>query len=288
MRFTPEVLHPIIFERFKEVTARSMSGNPQHNPEETAAVSKHGGVWFAEYWKGAILGLLSYAVPLTASILSRNMFGKGGHNVAVFFILSIFPVLLSIYLYQQNTKVVTLKEIDSLRPALRLNEFESMYLDCFLLVQKSTLLDKSQKIAWSESLKEALDRVIELEALKVEIRDLAMGFSSSDFTTEKKRLEEAIEKASDGVARETYRESLQLLNSRTDKVANAQVQLERIEAQIELSRHTFLRTKETIRSLQIAHKNETVIDLDSLRVNLSGVQNDASEVVKAIQELREM
>ena len=64
-------------------------------------------------------------------------------------------------------------------------------------------------------------------------------------------------------------------------------QSERIEAQLELTRQTFLQTHESLSGLTIGAQQSIHISLDPLRANLSRVQSESESILKAIEELNQ-
>jgi hypothetical protein len=284
VRYTPEELHPAIFEKIRVLTSDMAMG--MKSSETYAGVyGKHLSVWMSEYGKYLVAWLAGIPVIVASHSLSQPL-GKGPSG---FILISLFAswIALGVYLLMKNQKLATLTEIELLRPSLSLTEPESLYLDCFISVQKSNLLDATQKKSWSDALREALDRSIQLSKIHTDLTDLAGGKYAREFHAEEERLQNLIETSQDEVARRAYQESLELLLQRESRATGVVAQIERTEAHIELTRQTFLRTRETLIGLQVNQKQNVQIDLEPLRANLNRVHHDAKLIVDAIEELHQ-
>jgi hypothetical protein len=285
MRFTKNELHPVIFERMKEFASSAYMTNGM-TPEQYKVYNKHSGVWFKEYWRGLSLWVAGIPLGIGATALAKQYMTKGAAALVFFACLAIWCAVGAMG-YAKTQGEATLGELEALRPGLKLSETEGLYLDCFIAVQKCELLDAEQRRAWCDALREAMNRSIQLQELEEELRQLSGGKGSHEVQEEIHRLEGLVASTEDSVAKQTYQESLEIVRARSTKAESALVQIERTEAHLELTRQTFIRTREMIRSLQVNQQQVTRVDLDPLRANLDRVQTDAKLIVDAIEELNQ-
>ena len=94
--------------------------------------------------------------------------------------------------------------------------------------------------------------------------------------------------STDQVAKEAYDQSLEMAQDRMSKWDSFAVQAERTEAHMELTKQTFLKTRDTLKGLSLTQQEAVRVDLEPLRANLSRVQTDAHEIQRAIEELRQI
>jgi hypothetical protein len=284
-RFTPKDIHPSIFEAVHELTASYMSGTADQRT--TLAGTKHSSVWFAEYWKGTMIWLLGLIPVIGGAAIAAD---TGGKALRVF----TFLILLCLWLaagyagYQKNKKMLTWEELEALRPGLNLSEHQSLYLDCLKSIEESKVLDASQKKSWREGLFNALDQSMSLSKLSEEMRMPLGGKNHSDSLAEITRLKSLTAQTSDSIAKQAYEESLKMALDRLSKGDSLAVQSERTEAHLELTKQTFLKTRDTLTGMSLQQQHSIQVDLEPLRANLSRVQNEAHEIQRAIEELRQI
>ena len=110
----------------------------------------------------------------------------------------------------------------------------------------------------------------------------------SENLTEITRIESLTERTSDPIAKEAYSESLRLAKDRLSKWDSMATQAERTEAHLELTKQTFLKTRDTLKGMSLQNQQAVQIDLEPLRANLSRVETEAHEIQRAIEELRQI
>lgn len=284
-RFTPKDIHPSVFEAVYEMTASYMSGTA--DALTTAAGSKHSSVWFAEYWRGTMIWLLGLIPVIGGAALAADL---GGKAIDVF----TFLILLGLWMaagyvgYQKNKKMITWQELEALRPGLNLSEHQSLYLDCLRYVEESRVLDADQKKSWRDALYNALDQALVLNKLSEEMKSSSGGKNHTESLAEIARLQSLSSQSTDEVAKEAYGQSLEMAQDRMTKWDSFAVQAERTEAHMELTKQTFLKTRDTLKGLSLTQQEAVRVDLEPLRANLSRVQTDAHEIQRAIEELRQI
>lgn len=285
-RFTPNDIHPSIFEAVHALTSSYM--NDQLKDEKrVAAATKHSGVWFAEYWKGCLLWFACLAPIVLGAAGTPDAWGKFAK--VAFLVVSICAWLaLGVYGYEKNKKLLTWEELDTLRPGLLLTEHQSLYIDCLQAVEESKVLDATQKKNWRDALYNALDQAIVLENLAEEMKQSAGGKNHATEISEVNRLEALVAKSSDPLARQAYEESLQMAKERMGKWDSVASQAERTEAHIELTRQTFMKTRDTLRGMRLQQQQTVHVDLEPLRANLNRVQTEAYEIQRALEELTQI
>jgi hypothetical protein len=286
MRFTKDELHPVIFERMKDFAQSAYAAQGQ-TPEQQKIYFKHSGIWFKEYWKGLTIWLAGLPAMIALTSAAKESASKPVAAMTFITLLAIW-VVAGVIGYSKSQGQASIEELEILRPGLKLSEIEGLYLDCFLAVQRCELLDIEQKKSWCAALKDAMERSLELERLEGELREMSGGKDAHEIDAEINRLQGLIDATEDAIAKQTYRESLEMVRSRSTKADGALVQIERTEAHLELTRQTFIRTKEMVKSLQISQRQPTPVDLDPLRANLERVQSDAKLIVNAIEELNQV
>lgn len=282
-RFTPNDIHPSIFEAVHALTSSYMNDELK-DKQQLSAANKHTGVWFAEYWKGCLLWFACLAPIILGAISMPDSLGKVA-KIAFLFVMIPLWIALGVYGYEKNKKLLTWDELDALRPGLNLTEYQSLYIDCLKSVEESPILDAQQKKSWREGLFNALDQAVNLEHLAEEMKTSAGGKNNDENLKEIARLEDLVAKTSDFVAREAYSESLQMAKERLSKWDSIASQAERTEAHLELTRQTFLKTRDTLRGFRMQQKQTVHVDLEPLRANLNRVQNEAYEIQRALEEL---
>ena len=286
-RLTPKDIHPSIFEEVLGVTGAYMNGTLT-DPKAVKAATNHSSVWFSEYWKGifaVVLGILG-AVAATAFVAQFHL-GKGV-TVLTFVTLLALSLFAGMKAYEKNKKLLTWEELDSLRPALNLTEHQTLYIECLQYVEESRALDAEQKKSWRSVLYNALDQAIVLTKLSGEMQHSSGSKNHSDNLSEISRLEGQMDRASDPVAKEAYAQSLRLAKDRLSKWDSIASQAERAEAHLELTKQTFLKTRDTLKGMSLENQKSILIDLDPLRSNLTRIEMDAHEIQRAIEELRQI
>ena len=103
-----------------------------------------------------------------------------------------------------------------------------------------------------------------------------------------KRIETLLNQSADPIAKDAYGESLRLATDRLSKWDSIAVQAERTEAHLELTKQTFLKTRDTLKGMSLQNQQAVQIDLEPLRANLSRVETEAHEIQRAIEELRQI
>ncbi|MEI7984310.1 MAG: hypothetical protein WCI55_01680 [Armatimonadota bacterium] len=284
-RFTPKDIHPSIFEAVHDLTTTYMSGAADQRT--TAAGTKHSSVWFAEYWKGTMIWLLGLIPVIGGAAMAADY---GGKTLRVL----TFLILLSAWLaagyvgYQKNKKLITWEELEALRPGLNLSEHQTLYLDCLQYVEESRVLDLEQKKSWRDALFNALDQALVLDKLSTDMKTSSGVENHGESLAEIDRLKSLSSQSTDEVAKDAYNQSLEMAQDRMSKWDSFAVQAERTEAHMELTKQTFLKTRDTLNGLSLTQQEAVRVDLEPLRANLSRVQTDAHEIQRAIEELRQI
>lgn len=285
-RFTPKEIHPSVFEQVLTVTGGYTSGTAT-DPKILAAGRKHSQVWMAEYWKGIILWMLFFIAVVVTAVASKSMLGKPG--TALILMGGILAWLAMGYFgLQRNRGLLTWEELDAVRPALDLTANQALYLDCLTYVEQSPILDADQRKTWREALYRALDQAVTLQKLSEEMKDSAGGKDHADSLAEIERLESLASQSTDSLAKKAYEESAQMARERMTRWDGVASQAERTEAHLELTRQTFLKTRDTLKSMSLEQQRTVHVDLEPLRQNLSRMQSDAYEIQRAIEELRQI
>ena len=286
-RYTPKDIHPSIFEAVLTVTGAYMNGT-LIDPKAVKAASKHSSVWFTEYWRGmfaVVLGILA-SVAATAFVAQLHL-GKGV-TVLTFMTLLAVSLFAGMKAYEKNKKLLTWDELEALRPALELTEQQTLYVECLQYVEESKVLDVSQKKSWRTVLYNALDHAIVLTKLSEEMQNSSGSKNHAENLTEITRIKSLTERTSDPIAKEAYSESLRLAKDRLSKWDSMASQAERTEAHLELTKQTFLKTRDTLKGMSLQNQQAVQIDLEPLRANLSRVETEAHEIQRAIEELRQI
>lgn len=285
-RFTDKDVHPSILEAVVELTSSYSSGTVT-DPRLVKAASKHSQVWFGEYWKGFSLWLACIIPAIGIGLALPQGTPKAVKAMTIMSCIAIW--LYSGYVaLKRNQKVVTWEEIEAIRPGLDLTDHQSLYLDCLQSVEESKILDESQRATWRDALYHALDQALILQNLAEEMKNSAGGKNHVESLAEIDKLAELEAKTSDTIAKAAYTESLQMARDRLSKWDSIASQAERTEAHLELTRQTFLKTRDTLRGLSMTQQHTVHLDLEPLRANLSRVQSDAHEIQRALEELRQV
>lgn len=253
----------------------------------TQAATKHSTIWFAEYWKGMVAMGIGLAGVIATTAFSAEHLGKPG-KVLVFVTLMSIWAIIGMKAYERNASLLTWQELEALRPALALNEPQTLYLECLKNIEETKVLDASQKKSWRTVLYNALDQALNLTNLTSEMQTSSGSKNHSENLAEINRIKGLIAQTTDPIAKEAYHESLQLATDRLSKWDSIAVQAERTEAHLELTKQTFLKTRDTLRSMNLQNQQSVQIDLEPLRANLSRVETEAHEIQRAIEELRQI
>ena len=288
VRYTPKDIHPSIFKEVLAVTGEFIEQGKLNGEVATRAASKHSGVWFREYRKGLFAMFLGFLGSVVATAFVAQMhLGKG---ITVLTLMSTIALVLfcGFKAFEKNKKLLTWEELDTLRPALKLNEHQTLYVECLQYVEESHALDESQKKSWRTVLYNALDQAIVLTNLSEEMQSSSGSKNQSENLAEIDRIEGQMNKTSDPVAKEAFGESLRLAKERLSKWDSIATQAERTEAHLELTKQTFLKTRDTLKGMSLENQNSIQIDLEPLRSNLSRVETEAHEIQRAIEELRQI
>jgi hypothetical protein len=285
-RFTPKDIHPSIFLQIHDLQEKYMAGNVL-NSESNHAISKHFLLWVAERRTGFSLWILSLAPVIAAAGFLPEGTLKG---VKVVVALGAIFLWLGIgYLaYLKGKDVITWEELSALRPGLDLNEHQTLYVECLQYVEESKVLDESQKKSWRTVLYNALDQALVLTKLSDEMQTSSGTKNHSENLAEIDRIQSLSEGSTDPIAKSAYQDSLRMAKDRLSKWDSIAVQSERTEAHLELTKQTFLKTRDTLKSMSLQNQQTVQVDLEPLRANLSRVEADAYEIQRAIEELRQI
>ncbi|MEI7576379.1 MAG: hypothetical protein WCK51_05760 [Armatimonadota bacterium] len=287
-QYSREHIHPSIFEAIDQLNSAAISGE---NPQASAnmkAYNAYNSAWFSAHWKG-FTAWMAGLVPTIATIpFLRNVLEvPKPASAALFFVgLSVW-IGAGIYGWERTKKDVTIRELEAIIPALELTESQKQYLASVVAVLGSKILDSDQKQSWLKALYQALDNAVGLEKIHREMRQMIGGATHSELITEVESLRGRVGSAQDEQARLTYAESLRLAEGRLSRSEGMAAQSERIEAQLELTRQTFLQTHESLSGLTIGAQKSIHVSLDPLRANLSRVQNESESILRAIEELNQ-
>lgn len=286
-RYTPKEIHPSIFEAVLSVTGAYTNGTLT-DPKAVKAATYHSSVWFAEYWKGIFVLGLGFLGSIAATAFAAQLHLGKGVTVLVFMAFIALSLFAGMKAYEKNKKLLTWEELEALRPALDLTEHQSLYVECLQYVEESKVLDENQKRSWRTVLYNALDQAIVLTKLSDEMQHSSGSKNQSENLTEISRIESQMERTSDPIAKDAYGESLRLAKDRLSKWDSIAVQAERTEAHLELTKQTFLKTRDTLKGMSLQNQQAVQIDLEPLRANLSRVESEAHEIQRAIEELRQI
>ena len=284
-RFTPNDIHPSIFDAMHELAAAQANGHS--DPQSAQAFSKFSSVWFAEYWKGA-LAMGIGIIPVFVGVALANEHGGKPAKVLTLFVLLGIWLAIGSALYQKNKKLMTWAELSALRPGLNLNVHQSLYVECLQYVEESRVLDANQKKSWRSVLYNSLDQALNLTSLSKEMQTSSGSKNHGENMDEIKRIETLLNQSADPIAKDAYGESLRLATDRLSKWDSIAVQAERTEAHLELTKQTFLKTRDTLKGMSLQNQQAVQIDLEPLRANLSRVETEAHEIQRAIEELRQI
>ncbi|HLP00158.1 MAG TPA: hypothetical protein VK171_16295 [Fimbriimonas sp.] len=285
-RLTDKDLHPSILKSVIELTSGYSSGMVT-DPRLVKAASKHSQVWFSEYWKGFTLWLACIIPAIGLGLALPEGTPKAVKAVTILSCIALW-MFAGYAAYKQNQKIVTWDEIEAIRPGLDLTDHQNLYLDCLQSVEESKILDENQRATWRDALYHALDQAMVLQALAEDMKSSAGGKNHVENLKEIERLEELEAKTVDPVAKTAYTESLAMARDRLSKWDSIASQAERTEAHLELTRQTFLKTRDTLRGLTMTQQNTVHVDLEPLRANLARVQSDAHDIQRALEELRQI
>ena len=285
-RLTAADIHPSIFEAIKLLSTTTLTGENGATTSvyTSPAYAKWSSAWFKEYWLGCTLWFTS-VIPLIAGALAlRSEFSKGVSALVLILGTGLW-LGAGFALYRRTQKQATWAEIDAVRPILNLTQSQVLYLDCVKAVLDSRVLEESQKQSWLASLNASLDQALELDKLYADMRESLGGSSVQEMEAERLRLQSRMDAADDPTSKEIFRQSLEMAADRLSRSDGMAAQIERAEAHLELTRQTFIKTRETLMGLEIGSKRSTQIDLEPLRANLARVQNEAFAIRSAIDEI---
>lgn len=287
--FSKQDIHPSIFEAIDEMNTQAMSSSLTTEGPTQRAYNAYNSAWFEVHWRGFSAWLLGL-VPVIGTIpILRNVFDVSKPvSIGLMFAGLIAWVAAGIWGWERTKKDLTMKELNAIMPALNLSESQTLYLNSVIAVDASTLLDYDQKRSWLQALYQTLDNALSLEKLHDSIRASLGGSSHAELLKEIETLSQRAESAVDPLAKQTFQESLAMAQGRLARSHGMAAQSERIEAQLELTRQTFLQTHESLGSLSVGAQKSIHVSLDPLRANLSRVQAESHEILQAIEELNQM
>ena len=288
-RLTAAEIHPSIFVAIKEVASATLT-DPSGGTLSVyshPAYSKWTTAWFREYGVASLLWFLAVIPIIAGTIAVRSEFGKGA---AAFTLTTGIALWLgaAFLLHRKTQSQATWAEIEAIRPILKISENQNLYLDCVKAVLDSKVLEESQKGSWLASLNASLDQALQLDKLHLEMQETIGASSVKELEEERVRIQQRMESATDPSSKEIFRESLEMAEDRLNRSDGMAGQVERAEAHLELTRQTFIKTRETLRGLEIGSRQSTQIDLEPLRANLARVQVEAHAIRSAIDEIAQL
>lgn len=286
--YSKEDIHPSIFEAVDAANSHVMNGQTWADGSAQKAYSAYNSAWFAAHGKGFWLWMLGLVPTIGMIPFVRNVLEvPKPASAAIFFVGLATWIGLGIYGWEKTKKDITVRELETIVPALELSESQRLYINSVVAVLGSKLLDSDQKQSWLKALYQALDNALSLEKLHKDMRQVIGGSSHSELLSEVDSLRHKVSSAQDEMAKGTYAESLRLAEGRLSRSEGMAAQSERIEAQLELTRQTFLQTHESLSGLTVGAQHSIHVSLDPLRANLSRVQNESESILRAIEELNQ-
>lgn len=287
-QYSREHIHPSIFEAIDRLNSAAMSGQNPAASSNTPAYNAYSSAWFQAHWKGFTLWAVGI-IPTIATIpFFREVLQVPKPASAVIFFAGLAGWIASgIYGWERTKKDITTKELESIVNLLELTESQKQYLGSVIAVLSSKILNADQKKSWLKALYQALDNAVGLEKIHSDMRQAIGGSSHSELLSEVESLRTRMESAQDEQAKLTYAESLRLAEGRLTRSNGMAAQSERIEAQLELTRQTFLQTHESLSGLTVGAQHSIHVSLDPLRANLARVQGESESILRAIEELNQ-
>jgi hypothetical protein len=286
--YSKEEIHPSIFEAVDAANSHVMNGQTWADGSAQKAYSAYNTAWFEAHGKGFWLWMLGLVPTIGMIPFLRNVLEvPKPASVLIFFLGLATWIGLGVVGWEKTKKDITVRELETIIPALDLSESQHLYLGSVVAVLSSKLLDTDQKKSWLKALYQALDNAIGLEKLHKEMRQVIGGSTNSELLAEVESIRRRLDTAQDEQAKITYAESLRLAEGRLSRSEGMAAQSERIEAQLELTRQTFLQTHESLSGLTIGAQQSIHISLDPLRANLSRVQSESESILKALEELNQ-
>ncbi len=281
-------IHPSIFEAIDSINTQSMSGQSVSDGTFVKAYNAYNSAWFKVHWRGFSLWVAGLAPTIATIPILRNVLEvPKPASAAIFFVALAAWIGGGIWGWERTKRDITVDELSAILPALELSESQKLYLTSVVSVLYSKILDDTQKQSWLQALYQALDNALSLEKIHVDMRASIGGVSHQELLNEIAGLEAKVASAQDEMAKATYLESLELAKGRLNRSNGMAAQSERIEAQLELTRQTFLQTQESLSGLSIGSQQSAHVSLDPLRANLSRVQNESQSILRAIEELNQ-
>lgn len=281
-------IHPSIFEAIDSINTQSMNGQVVSDGTFVKAYNAYNSAWFKVHWRGFSLWVAGLAPTIATIPILRNVLEvPKPASAAIFFVALAAWIGSGVWGWERTKRDITVDELSAILPALELSESQKLYLTSVVSVLNSKILDDTQKQSWLQALYQALDNALSLEKIHVDMRASIGGVSHQELLSEIAGLEAKVASAQDEMAKATYLESLELAKGRLNRSNGMAAQSERIEAQLELTRQTFLQTQESLSGLSIGSQQSAHVSLDPLRANLSRVQNESQSILRAIEELNQ-
>ncbi len=287
-QYSREHIHPSIFEAIDGLNSAALAGETAVASTNMKAYNAYNSAWFAAHWKGFTawaVGIIPTigTIPFLRGVIEMPKPASAG----IFFVVLAAWIGAGIYGWERTKKDVTIRELESIIPALELTESQKHYLSSVIAVLGSAILDSEQKKSWLKALYQALDNALGLEKIHRDMRQMIGGSSHAELLAEVDSLRVRVDSAQDQMAKATYAESLRLAEGRLSRSEGMAAQSERIEAQLELTRQTFLQTHESLSGLTVGAQHSIHVSLDPLRANLSRVQSESESILRAIEELNQ-
>jgi len=287
-QYSREHIHPSIFDAIDGLNSAALVGDGSTVSTNMKAYNAYNSAWFSAHWKGFTAWMIGIVptigtLPYLRGVLEMSKPAAAG----IFFVALALWIGAGVYGWERTKKDITIKELESIIPALELSESQKLYLGSVVAVLGSKVLDADQKRSWLKALYQALDNAMGLEKIHKDMRQAIGGSTHAELLTEVESIGRRVENAQDEQAKLTYAESLRLAEGRLSRSEGLAAQSERVEAQLELTRQTFLQTHESLSGLTIGAQQSIHISLDPLRANLSRVQSESESILKAIEELNQ-
>jgi len=286
--YSKEDIHPSIFEAVDAANSHVMNGQTWADGSAQKAYSAYNSAWFQAHGKGFWLWMLGLVPTIGAIPFFRNVLEvPKPASAALFFAGLAVWIGLGVYGWEKTKQDITVRELETIVPALELSDSQKLYLNSVIAVLSSKLMDAEQKQSWLKALYQALDNALGLEKIHRDMRQMIGGASHTELLSEVDSLRAKVGTAQDQMAKATYAESLRLAEGRLSRSEGMAAQSERIEAQLELTRQTFLQTHESLSGLTVGAQHSIHVSLDPLRANLSRVQSESESILRAIEELNQ-
>lgn len=283
MRYSPEQVHPALFDAAKRAANGLATGYTTGATDKMQAYMAHQKIWWKEYGKSTILMMVLFIAQLVGTIAMGKALGKPVLAVAFIACLAIWAAVLVVML-GKNQKILTLEELKVLTPVIDLTPVQKVYADALVLLEENELPKESK-----DEVMRQMYRLVDEEIRLTKLRDRGVTAPTTleEIDAERAKIEAKIASSTDPVSRDALQKSLEMAEARRSAARELSLVEERVDAQLSMVDQAIRGIRDGLRRMRATPTATTwALDLDEVRRSVDQAHEHATALERAVEEVR--